>query len=129
MYHTLTPPNSKQDLRVVGALLEYQYESLFPYRFKDGARPVLLRLLQDILQVYSTKDDISGFLMPIRRARTLVRCLEFVYRDDEDPASVVAQLGLGSLNALEAEVLALLNKRVSFTLSLLFGTNFSLLIF
>ncbi|KAJ2921923.1 hypothetical protein H1R20_g15170, partial [Candolleomyces eurysporus] len=111
LYHTLTPPTSKQDLRVVGALLEYQYESLFPHRCKDGARPVLLRLLQDIIQVYSTKDDISGFLMPIRRARTLVRCLEFVYRDDEDPVSVVAQLGLRSLDGLEAEVLALLNKR------------------
>jgi hypothetical protein len=56
-------------------------------------------------------------LMPIRRARTLVRCLEFVYRDDEDPSSVVAQLGLGSLDVLEAEVLALLNKQVSFVLS------------
>lgn len=113
LHQSLAPPCSKLDLRIVGILLEYQYESLFPHRWKEGAGPVLVRLLLDMLRIYGTKDDISGYLMPIRRARVLLRVLEFVYRDEEDPEVTVGQLGYRSVQALGEEVRDLLSRSVS----------------
>lgn len=113
LYQTLTPPSSKLDLRIVGIVLEYQYESLFPHRWKEGSRPVLVRLLQDMLQVYSTMDGITGFLMPVRRARVLLLCLEFLYRDEGDPAALVAQFGFSSIAVIGEYLVELLGKQVS----------------
>lgn len=67
------------DPRIVGALLERQLESLEPSRWKERVHDVFVRLLQDALDVYSVAD--SSNRMPVRRARLLVRCMEFVYRD------------------------------------------------
>ena len=68
------------DPRVVGALLERQLDSLEPSRWKEGVHGVFVRLLRDALDVYRVEDNISNG-MPVRRARVLVRCMEFAYRD------------------------------------------------
>ena len=68
------------DPRIVGALLERQLDSLEPSRWKERVHDVFVRLLQDALDVYSVTD--SSNRMPVRRARMLVRCMEFVYRDN-----------------------------------------------
>ena len=68
------------DPRIVGALLERQLDSLESSRWKESVHGVFVRLLRDALDVYRVKDNISNG-MPVRRARVLVRCMEFVYRD------------------------------------------------
>ena len=68
--------------RIVGALLERQLDSLEPSRWKESVRGVFVRLLRDALDVYRVEDVVdSSNRMPVRRARVLVRCMEFVYRD------------------------------------------------
>lgn len=70
------------DSRIVGALLERQLDSLEPSRWKESVRGVFVRLLRDALDVYRVEDVVdSSNGMPVRRARVLVRCMEFVYRD------------------------------------------------
>ena len=68
------------DPRIVGALLERQLDSLEPSRWKEGVQSVFVQLLRDALDVYRVVEDGSNG-MPVRRARVLVRCMEFVYRD------------------------------------------------
>ena len=67
-----------------------------------------------MLQVYSTKDDISGFLMPVRRARVLLRCLEFLYRDEEDPTAMAGHLGFPSVSDIGEHLVSLTVKQVSY---------------
>lgn len=89
---SITPPTSHDgnitivDPRIVGALLERQLDSLEPSRSKEGVRAVLVQLLRDVLDVYRVEDATSSQNgMPMRRARVLVRCMEFAYRDhDQD---------------------------------------------
>jgi separase len=70
------------DPRIVGALLERQLDSLEPSRWKESVHGVFVQLLQDALDVYRVEDVAdSSSGMPVRRARVLVRCMEFVYRD------------------------------------------------
>ena len=66
---------------IIGALLERQLVSLEPSRWKEGVRAVFIKLLRDALEIYSAQADDGSLLMPIRKARVLVRCLEFAYRD------------------------------------------------
>ena len=103
----------KLDLRVLGVVVEYQFEMLLPSRGKEGAKGVLVTLLKDALDLYSTSDGISGYLMPIRRARVLLRCMEFLYRDEDDSREVLSQLAYDSVDQMGQEVLALLNRKVS----------------
>ncbi|KAF5330134.1 hypothetical protein D9611_010624 [Ephemerocybe angulata] len=122
---------SELDARVLGALLEQQYEALFVHRWKEGARGVLVQLLRDALGVYAragvsvsagtdTRMDVDtevkrgkekeegGCAMPVRRARVLLRALEFAYRDTEEPGSFVREIGFETLEELGVEVLRLL---------------------
>ena len=70
------------DPRIVGVLLERQLDSLGPSRWKENVHGVFVRLLRDALDVYRVEDVVdSSNGMPVRRARVLVRCMEFVYRD------------------------------------------------
>ncbi|KAF5330235.1 hypothetical protein D9611_010620 [Ephemerocybe angulata] len=125
------------DPRVVGALLEQQYEALFVHRWKEGARGVLVQLLRDALGVYAAgaggsasagqdpqqdarmdvdtdvkrgKEREEGeCAMPVRRARVLLRALEFAYRDVEEPGSFVREIEFETLEELGVEVLGLLS--------------------
>lgn len=71
--------NSIVGPRIVGALLERQLDSLEPSRWKENVHGVFVQLLRDALDVYCVEDVASG--MPVRRARVLLRCMEFLYRD------------------------------------------------
>ncbi|KAF6764468.1 cysteine peptidase C50 [Ephemerocybe angulata] len=142
--HPTSPPTSSlhprhDDARVVGALLEQQYEALFVHRWKEGARGVLVQLLRDALGVYAragvsvsagadTRMDVDedtrmyvekgrrkekereegGCAMPVRRARVLLKALEFAYQDVEEPGSFVREIGFESMEELGGEVLGLL---------------------
>ena len=88
---------------VAGALLERQLDSLEPSRWKDGVRGVFIQLLKDALQAYSVTDEEQ---MPVRRARVLVRCMEFAYHDQGN--DVYSEIGCGSAKemALQIEHLA-----------------------
>jgi hypothetical protein len=59
---------------IVGALLERQIESLEGSLWKEGVQNVVKALLVDVCGIYPAAD------MPARRARVLIRCLEFGYR-------------------------------------------------
>jgi separase len=70
------------DPRIVGALLERQLDSLEPSRWKESVHGVFVQLLRDALDVYCVEDVASSSSgMPVRRARVLLRCMEFLYRD------------------------------------------------
>ncbi|KAF7338167.1 Cysteine peptidase C50 [Mycena venus] len=61
------------DANLTGVLLERQIQSLDGSRWKENTRNVVQAFLRDALKVYREID------MPVRRARTLVRCLDFAY--------------------------------------------------
>ncbi|KAJ7510027.1 cysteine peptidase C50 [Mycena galericulata] len=61
------------DTIIAGALLERQIQSLDGSRWKESTRAALQALLHAALEIYGQAE------MPVRRARTLVRCLEFSY--------------------------------------------------
>ncbi|KAF8878488.1 peptidase family C50-domain-containing protein [Gymnopilus junonius] len=74
------PSSTLLDPSVAGALLERQLDSLEPSRWKEGVRCVFIGLLKDALRVYKVGAGAADS-MPIRRSRILVRCMEFLYRD------------------------------------------------
>lgn len=90
---------------VVGALLERQIGSLEPSRWQEGVPAVVERLLQDALQVY-------GAQMPIRRSRTLLKGLEFMYQVGPGQMSNLARP-----EELGQEIVDLLQRQVSWCLS------------
>ncbi|KAI5895597.1 uncharacterized protein SCHCODRAFT_01122301 [Schizophyllum commune H4-8] len=61
------------DAGIVGALLERQIQSLASLRWKESVRAIVRHLLLELLDVYEEA------LMPLRRIRTLLMCLEFKY--------------------------------------------------
>ncbi|EAU89520.1 cysteine-type endopeptidase [Coprinopsis cinerea okayama7 len=167
---SLRKPDLK-DIKIIGALLEYQYEALLQNRHKEGARRVLVGLLKDMVEVYSVQGPFSspganeaqeatparstrsavarrgrggrvgsgsgtgggrgrggdkdkegemteGYLMPVRRARALLKCLEFLYRDQgpdssdgtSSPANdLLVSLNLSSTTSLADEILKMLS--------------------
>ena len=105
------------DPRIVGALLERQLDSLEPSRWKESVHGVFIRLLQDALDVYRVEDSSNG--MPVRRARVLVRCMEFVYRDHgQDGWSI---FGFANVEEIGCEIdrLVMMSVRFSFLIHLL----------
>ncbi|KAJ7653310.1 cysteine peptidase C50 [Mycena polygramma] len=78
---------------ITGALLERQIQSLDASRWKESTRSVIQAFLRATLEVYRDTD------MPVRRARTLLRCLDFTYRAGPE---VLADLG--SPTEMSAEV-------------------------
>lgn len=86
---------------IVGALLERQIDSLGGSLWKDGMRVLFKALLLDAVGVYAAGN------MPLRRARVLVRCLEFEYKAGNE--------GIGRhTDALGEEAEELLRCEVSF---------------
>ncbi|KAJ7173997.1 cysteine peptidase C50 [Mycena crocata] len=61
------------DASIVGALLERQVQSLNDSRWKESTRSAIRAFLCAILEIYVETT------MPVRRARTYLRCLEFAY--------------------------------------------------
>lgn len=89
---------------VAGALLERQLDGLEPSRWKDGVREIFIKILQDALKVY-------GEAMPVRRARVLIRCMDFVYRDQTQ--AVCTMLGFEDVEAMAQKVEELATLQVS----------------
>ncbi|KAJ7273284.1 cysteine peptidase C50 [Mycena rebaudengoi] len=78
------------DANIEGALVERQIQSLDSSRWKESTRSVIQAFLCAALDVYSEIE------MPLRRARTLVRSLEFAYHaGPEFLASVGSPIALG----------------------------------
>jgi separase len=59
---------------IIGAILERQIEGLEGSSWKEGVRNAVKALLVDAVAVYPAGD------IPVRRARVLIRCLEFGYK-------------------------------------------------
>ncbi|KAJ7172324.1 cysteine peptidase C50 [Mycena filopes] len=85
------------DANIVGTLLERQIQSLDGSRWKESTRSLVLAFLRATLEVYRGAD------MPVRRARILVRCLEFAYH-----AGPEALLEVGTPSDMAEEVERLL---------------------
>ncbi|KAJ6475784.1 cysteine peptidase C50 [Mycena vitilis] len=81
------------DANITGALLERQIQSLDASRWKESTRSVIQAFLRATLEVYRETN------MPVRRARTLLRCLDFTYC-----AGPEALANLGSPTEMSAEV-------------------------
>ena len=86
---------------VVGALLERQIGSLETSRWQEGVPAVVEHLLKDALQMY-------GARRPVRRSRTLLKCLEFMYQAGPDQMS-----NLGRPEDLGQEIVELLQRQAS----------------
>lgn len=108
------------DPRIVGALLERQLDSLEPSRWKESVHGVFVRLLRDALDIYRVEDvEDSSNGMPVRRARILIRCMEFVYRDHgQDNWSVFGFANVDEIGR-EIERLVMMSVRVLFLIYLL----------
>ena len=86
---------------IIGALLERQIDSLEGSRWKEGVQSVVSQLLLDVLAIYAPD-------MPVRRARVLLKCLEFAYY-----AGPEAVLAIGTPKEMGSEVERLLGSQVS----------------
>ena len=108
------------DPRIVGALLERQLDSLEPSRWKESVHGVFVRLLRDALDIYRVEDvEDSSNGMPVRRARILIRCMEFVYRDHgQDNWSVFGFANVDEIGR-EIERLVMMSVRFLFLIYLL----------
>jgi separase len=71
------------DACITGALLERQIDGLEGSRWKDGVRIAVGQMLVDVLGLYGPE-------MPIRRARVLLKCMEFAYHAGPD---AIAEIG------------------------------------
>lgn len=96
---SLSSPSSPSagvlDPSVAGALLERQLDSLEPSRWKEGMHDVFVRLFKDVLGVYAE-------VMPVRRARVLIRCMAFVYREQTE--DMYSALGFKDVEEMAQEV-------------------------
>ena len=74
-----------------------------PSRWKESVRGVFVRLLQDALDVYRFEDVAGGSReRPVKRARVLVCCMEFAYRDhDQDGWST---FGFANIDEMGCEI-------------------------
>jgi separase len=95
---------------IIGVLLERQVESLEAHRWRESVQPVLARLLIDTLRIYTQN-------MPIRRARVLLKCMDFAYH-----AGPEALAGIGLPDRMGLEIEQLLESKASFP-GVLFARN------
>src|SRR6266545_615432 len=107
-----------QDFSITGALLERQLFSLEPSQWKEGVRNVMLHLLKDALEIYSCGTGAgaggsSVVVMPIRKARVLVHCLEFAYRDSTTAVESVSMFRFENVEEVAGEVERLCTMQVS----------------
>ena len=121
---TITPGTSGSanpmtvDQRIVGALLERQLDSLEPSRWKESIRGVFVGLLRDALHTYRADAVDSSSGMPVRRARVLIRCMEFIYQDHgRDGWSA---FGFANVDEMDCEIERLVTMSVRFFLSNVF---------
>lgn len=89
------------DANIAGALLERQILSLDGSRWKESTRSVVQALLRAALDVYGETN------MPVRRARILLRCLDFLYHSGPE-----SHLDLGSPRDIGEEVERILTQKV-----------------
>jgi separase len=88
---------------ITGILLERQLESLEGSRWKMPVQAVVQRLLSDALAVYGDED------MPVRRARVLLKCLDFAYHVGPEITD-----SFGSPEGMGEEIKQLLQREVRF---------------
>ncbi|PFH48873.1 hypothetical protein AMATHDRAFT_148907 [Amanita thiersii Skay4041] len=91
---SLSPALQSQDTLsapIIGAVLERQIVGLEGSRWKSGIKDVVARLLEDALAVYSSEK------MPIRRARVLLRQLDFIYHGGAVELGQEAGLQIGKI--------------------------------
>jgi separase len=101
------------DANITGALLERQIQSLDGSRWKESTRSVVQAFLRATLEVYREMD------MPVRRARTLLGCLDFTYHSGPE-----ALVDLGSPSEMGDEVERILVRKVrSFPLSYVYSPD------
>ena len=100
------------DRPITGALLEQQIDSLEGSKWKDGVQIAVAQLLKDALDAYA-------LYMPVRRARVLLKCMEFAYH-----AGPEAVAEIGTPEHMGTEVERLLQSQVSCLL--LYQGSFSL---
>lgn len=86
------------DACITGALIERQIDSLEGSRWKEGVQNAVAQLSMDVLGMY-------GPDMPVRRARVLLKCMEFAYH--AGPAAVVQ---IGTPEEMGSEVERLLSQ-------------------
>ncbi|KAG6876419.1 hypothetical protein C0992_013023 [Termitomyces sp. T32_za158] len=87
------------DGSIIGVLLERQIESLESIRYKENVTKVVSCLLHDTLKIY-------GSDMPVRRARILVKWLEYMYYSGRDVIP-----GIGSPDDIGVQVENLLQSK------------------
>lgn len=93
---------SRLDPSIVGILLERQSCSLQPSKWKEGVRAISIQLLKDALDIYHSKAEDGSMIMPIRRARVLIQCLEFLYRDSS--TDLICTFGFVSVEEMAKEI-------------------------
>ncbi|KAG8988816.1 hypothetical protein FRB93_003969 [Tulasnella sp. JGI-2019a] len=79
---------------VVGVLLECQVAVLDPLLYKEEVGPVMRVVLKDLKDLYARGSDF-----PVRRARILLRCLEFAYSVDDVSMAPSPLVIMGLLNS------------------------------
>jgi len=87
---------------ITGMLLERQLECLGGIVWKEGVSKVIPKVLMQAKDVY------SGGEMPVRRARILLKCMDFAYHMGPEAAAV-----LGCPQELGEEATKLLTRAVS----------------
>lgn len=87
---------------IIGALLERQIDSLESAKWKEGVQNAVAEMLIDVLGVY-------GLDMPIRRARILLKCMEFAYHVGPEAVGKI-----GTPEEMGSEVERLLLSQVGF---------------
>lgn len=99
---------------ITGALLERQLVSLEPSQWQESVRAVSIKIIHDILSVYSKEGVGAGSLgassMPVRGARVLVRLLELLYWEHTD--TLCTSLGFGSVGDIAEKIETLLGSDV-----------------
>lgn len=91
---------------IVGAVLEQQTASLEGSKWKPATREAISVILSAALGIYDAQE------MPVRRARVLVKCLEYAYHEDPTAISSHGYLGRQAEDILK-EIQGLLVKEVS----------------
>lgn len=90
---------------VLGAVLEQQVDGLEGSKWKPATREITKAILSEALRVYVAEET------PVRRARVLVKCLEYAYHESPDTLNVEGYLGRHATDVL-AEVQKLVVQEV-----------------
>ncbi|KAF8986511.1 peptidase family C50-domain-containing protein [Cyathus striatus] len=100
------PPKVFFDPRIIGLLLERQLKSLESCRWKEGVKPIYSKILKDLGATYR---DTIGERMPIRRARVILKWIEFVFSADSDEKNEGMEGSITDVEEVALEVKRLLS--------------------